>query len=154
MKPKLFSLRETYKIANEAGEDVFLVYGKALSLRSELSFQDLSGKELAFIREKLSWGPRYEVFRDSALYATVKKELTFFKPSLAIQLEAGDDLDAQGDLSNHEYTIARLDKPIARISKAWFKLSDTYGVEVCDGEDPILILAVTVVIDRVCNRGD
>lgn len=154
MKPKLLSLRETYKIVNDAGEDVFIVQGKALSLRSELSFQDPGGKELASIREKLSWGPRYEIFRDGALHATVKKELTFFKPSLAIQLEAGDDLDAQGDLSNHEYTITRLEKPVAWISKEWFKLSDTYGVEVHEGEDPILILAVTVVIDRVCNRGD
>jgi uncharacterized protein YxjI len=153
MKPKLLSLRDSYTVANEAGEDVFVVQGKAFALRNELSFRDLNGKELAFIQEKLSWGPRYEIYRDDALYATVKKELTFFKPSLSVHLATGDDLEARGDLSNHEYTISRPDRPIAWISKAWFKLSDTYGVEVGEGQDPILILAITAVIDLVCNRG-
>ncbi len=32
-------------------------------------------------------------------------------------------------------------------------MSDTYGVEIADGEDDILILASTVVIDMVCHDG-
>jgi uncharacterized protein YxjI len=33
-------------------------------------------------------------------------------------------------------------------------VSDTYGVEVADSEDPVLILASTVVIDMCCHEED
>jgi uncharacterized protein YxjI len=47
----------------------------------------------------------------------------------------------------HAATSPRLLHPIAdRIS--W---TDTYGVEIADGEDDVLILASTVVIDMVCH---
>ena len=37
------------------------------------------------------------------------------------------------------------------VSMKWFSMSDTYGVEIADGEDDVLILAATVVIDMVCH---
>ena len=40
---------------------------------------------------------------------------------------------------------------MADVSKQWFSLTDTYGVEIADGEDDVLILASTVVIDMVCH---
>ena len=58
MKQKILSLGNDFRIRNEAGEDVFLVDGRALSIGDKLSFQDMAGKELAFIRQKLlAWGP-------------------------------------------------------------------------------------------------
>jgi len=33
----------------------------------------------------------------------------------------------------------------------WFSLSDTYGIDIADGEDPVLVLALAVVIDMVCH---
>ncbi|MDB6067303.1 MAG: hypothetical protein JWR26_3511 [Pedosphaera sp.] len=40
---------------------------------------------------------------------------------------------------------------VATISKQWFAWTDTYGVDIADGEDDVLILATTVVIDMVCH---
>jgi uncharacterized protein YxjI len=37
------------------------------------------------------------------------------------------------------------------VSKKWFSLADTYGVEVDTSEDHVLILACAVVIDLVCH---
>jgi uncharacterized protein YxjI len=37
------------------------------------------------------------------------------------------------------------------VSKRWFSWSDTYGVEVGDDEDPVLILASAVVIDLIAH---
>jgi uncharacterized protein YxjI len=41
---------------------------------------------------------------------------------------------------------------VAEVSKRWFRIRDTYGIEVVPGEDDALILAVTVCIDRM-GRG-
>jgi uncharacterized protein YxjI len=37
------------------------------------------------------------------------------------------------------------------VSKAWFAWTDTYGVEVAEAADDVLILAATVVIDLCCH---
>jgi uncharacterized protein YxjI len=52
---------------------------------------------------------------------------------------------------DHDYTFTRGNKTAAQVSKRWFSLRDTYGVHVADGEDAVLILASTVVIDMVCH---
>jgi len=43
---------------------------------------------------------------------------------------------------------------VAEVSKRWFSWSDTYGVDISDGEDDVLLLASTVVIDMVCHGDD
>jgi uncharacterized protein YxjI len=153
MKQKLFCFGDDFTIKNEAGEDVFFVDGRALSLGDKLSFQDMNGHELAFIRQKLlSWGPTYEIYRAGALAAVVKKELfTFFRCKFTVDVPGPDDLEAQGSFMDMEYTFARDGAAIAEVSKRWFSFSDTYGVDIADGEDDVLILASTVVIDMVCH---
>jgi uncharacterized protein YxjI len=66
-------------------------------------------------------------------------------------VEGHGDLEARGDLSGHEYVFTRNGGGIAEISKQWFAWSDTYGVDIAQGEDTILILASTVVIDMACH---
>jgi len=38
-----------------------------------------------------------------------------------------------------------------RVFKRWFRVRDTYGVEVAPGENDILILATTGVIDEMAH---
>ena len=38
---------------------------------------------------------------------------------------------------------------MGRISRQWFRIRDTYGVEVAPGEDDALIIAIAVSIDRI-----
>ncbi|MCX6885226.1 MAG: LURP-one-related family protein [Verrucomicrobia bacterium] len=154
MKQKILSLGNDFRIRNEAGEDVFLVDGRALSIGDKLSFQDMAGKELAFIRQKLlAWGPTYEIYRDGSLAAVVKKKLfTLIHCRFSVDVPGPDDLEAKGSFLDMEYAFSRGDEQVAEISKRWFAWSDTYGVDIRDGEDDVLILAATVVIDLACHR--
>ena len=154
MKEKIFAWGDDFHIRDEAGRDVFFVDGKALSFGDQLSFKDIAGRELAVIDQKLlSWGPTYEIYRDGQLAAVVRKELfTFFKARFAVDVPGPDDLEAEGDFFGHEYAFTRQGRPVAQVSKKWFSWSDTYGVEVADGEDDVLILAAAVVIDLVLHE--
>jgi uncharacterized protein YxjI len=156
MKKKLFSLGDKFGIRNERGEEVFFVNGEVFALGNKLSFEDPEGNQLLYISQKLlAWGPTYELYRGVQHVATIKKELfTFFQCAFEIHTDDQGDLEAEGDLSDHEYTVTRDDEPVAQISKQWFSVSDTYGVEVADSEDPVLILASTVVIDMCCHEED
>jgi uncharacterized protein YxjI len=153
MKQKLFSWGDDFRIQNEAGQDVYLVDGRAFSLGDKLSFQDLAGKELAFIQQKLlAWGPTYQIYRDGQLAAVVKKELfTFLRCRFTVDVPGPDDLEAQGNFTDMEYTFERAGQGVAEVSKRWFSWADTYGVDIAEGEDDVLILASTVVIDMVCH---
>ena len=153
MKQKLFSWGDKFRIQNEAGQDLFYVDGRALSLGNKLSFQDMAGNELAFIQQKLlSWGPTYEIYRSGQLAAIVKKHLfTFFKCRFTVDVPGPDDLEAQGSFMDMEYTFTRGNQTVAQVSKKWFSWADTYGVDIADSQDDILILASTVVIDMVCH---
>ena len=153
MKQKLFSWGDKFRIQNEAGQDLFYVDGRAFSLGNKLSFQDMAGNELAFIQQKLlSWGPTYEIYRSGQLAAIVKKHLfTFFKCRFTVDVPGPDDLEAQGSFMDMEYTFTRGNQTVAQVSKKWFSWADTYGVDIADSQDDILILASTVVIDMVCH---
>jgi uncharacterized protein YxjI len=153
MKQKLFAWGDDFYIRDEAGRDLFFVDGKALSFGDQLSFRSLDGNELAFIRQKVfSWGATYEIYRGGALAALVKKELfTFFRCTFVVDVPGPDDLVASGNFMDHEYMFARGESAVATVSKQWFTWADTYGVEIADAEDQILILAATVVIDMVCH---
>jgi uncharacterized protein YxjI len=153
MKQKLFSWGDDFMIKDDAGRDVFFVDGKVFTLGDKLAFQDLQGNELAFIRQKLlAWGPTYEIYRGGQLFAVVKKKLfTLFRCKFTVDVPGPDDLEAQGNFTDHEYEFTRAGQPVAHVSKRWFSWTDTYGVDIAQGEDDVLILASTVVIDMACH---
>jgi uncharacterized protein YxjI len=155
LKQKLFSLGGAFYVKNEQGEDVFLVEGAAISLGRQLTFRDAAGNELAFIRQKLlSWGPTYEVYRGGELFAVVKKKLfSLFRHVFTVDVPGPDDLTADGDLLDLEFVFTRGERVVAAVSRKWFSWADTYGVDIADGEDDVLILASTVVVDMARAGG-
>jgi uncharacterized protein YxjI len=155
LKQKLLSFGDDFMIKDDAGRDVYFVDGKAFSLGDQLSFQDLNGNELAYIRQRLAWGPTYEISRNGQIVAVVKKQLlTFIHHRFTVDVEGPDDLEASGDFTDHEYEFRRGDNVVAVVSKRWFSWTDTYGVEIAPGEDSVLILASAVVVDQACHPDD
>jgi uncharacterized protein YxjI len=153
MRQKLLSLSDNFTIKNEQEQDVFLVKGKLFSFGDKLSFQDLSGNELVFIDQRLlNWSPTYELWKGAELLAVVKRELfSFIHHRFTVDVPGPNDLEAEGDFLDHEYTITRGGSVVATVSKRWFSWTDTYGIEVADGEDDVLVLATAVVVDMVCH---
>jgi uncharacterized protein YxjI len=83
----------------------------------------------------------------------VKKALfTLLHCRFSVDVPGPDDLEAQGDFTEHEYTFERAGRTVATVSKRWFAWTDTYGVDIAEGEDDILILASSVVIDLSCHE--
>ena len=154
MRQKLVSIGDDYWIENDRGERVYKVDGKALRLRQTLIFQDARGAELVKIQERMLHvrdsmeieGPGGETL------ASVRKALvTPLRERWTVQVADGPDLDVKGNILDHEYTIEDGRTKAAEVSKRWFRVADTYGVEVGPGQDPVVILAVTVVLDAMAH---
>jgi len=156
MKQKLLSWGDDFYIRDENGQDVFFVDGKALSFGDQLSFQDLERRELAYIKQKVfALGRTYEIYRDGEIAGVVKKELfALFHHRFTVDVPGPDDLEAEGDFLDHEYAFTRGGRVVATVSKRWFSFADTYGIEIADGEDDVLILASAVVVDQSCHPDD
>ena len=155
MKERILSWGDDFKIRDESGRDVFYVDGKVLTFGDKLSFKDMAGNELALIDQKLlSIGATYEIYRGGRLAAVVKKKLfTLLRAKFTVDVPGPNDLEAQGNFLDHDYTFTRGGREVARVSKKWFRMTDTYGVDVAPGEDDVLILASAVVID-LCSHPD
>ena len=70
-----------------------------------------------------------------------------------IDVEDGPDLVVRGDITAHEYEIQADGRTVAQVSKRWFTVRDSYGVEMASDQNPILLLAVTVAIDEMAHAG-
>jgi uncharacterized protein YxjI len=154
MREKLVSIGDDYWIENDRGERVYKVDGKALRLRKTLIFQDPGGAELVKIQERmLHVRDTMEIEdRDGNKIATVKKALiTPLRDRWTVKVADGPDLEVKGNILDHEYTIEDGRTRAAEVSKKWFRVADTYGVEVAAGQDPVVILAVTAVLDTMAH---
>ena len=154
MREKLFAIGDDSWIETEDGEKAFKVNGKALRIRQTFILESSSGQELFKIQEKkLHIRDTMEVERDGDTVATVKKALiTPLRDRFAIELANGGELSAKGNIVDHEYEIERDGHKVAQISKRWFRVRDTYGIEITPGEDDALIVAATVCIDEMAGR--
>jgi len=156
MRQKLFAVGQDFLIEDEQGRKVFKVDGKVLRVRDTLFFKDLKGNVLCKIQQKLVRirdtmdidGP------DGKTIASVKKALIApLRDRWTVKLGDGPDLNVQGNILDHEYEISASGKKVAEVSKKWFRLRDTYGVQIAPGQNDAIILAVTVAIDMMAHEG-
>jgi uncharacterized protein YxjI len=154
MRQKMVAIGDDFYIENQDGQRVFKVDGKALRVRKTLVFEDMSGNELCKIQERMMRvkdsmeieGPGGDRI------AMVKKALISpIRDRWAVKIGDGPDIDVKGNIVDHEYTIGDGGDKIAEVSKKWFRVADTYGVEIEPGQNDALILAVTVAVDMMAH---
>ena len=154
MRQKLVSIGDDYWIEDDQGDRVYKVNGKALRVRKTLIFEDPNGHELFKIQEKMLHIRDTMEIEDSggSTVAKVKKALiTPLRERFEVKMEQGDDFEVKGNIVDHEYKIERNGDKVAEVSKKWFRIADTYGVEVQPGPDPAFILAITAVVDTMTH---
>lgn len=152
VREKLFSLTDDFAVKNEYDEDCFYVRGKFLSFGHKLYLEDLSGTALYYIEQQIfRFLPEYYIYDSRGNQAaTVKKEFTFFTPRYNIESQFGS-YEINGDILNHDFEIIKNGSVCAVISKRWFSLSCTYGVDVLENEDPAFILSLIIILDKVMD---
>jgi len=154
MREKMVSIGDDFWIENGRGQKVFKIDGKALRVRNTLNFEDRNGNVLCKIQEKmLRVKDSMEVIGPGGgQVAMVKKALISpVRDRFTVKIKNGPDLEVKGNILDHEYKIGEGRDKVAEVSKKWFRVRDTYGVEVEPGQDDIVILAVTVCIDQMAH---
>jgi uncharacterized protein YxjI len=156
MRQRLVSIGDDFWIETDRGQRAYKVDGKALRLRKTLIFEDPDGRELAKIQERVARVKDSMEIEDADGHrlAMVKKALISpLRDRWVVKIGDGPDLEIQGNVLDHEYTFTDGRTPVASVSKKWFRVADTYGVEMAPGQDPVVVLAATVAVDMMAHEG-
>jgi uncharacterized protein YxjI len=155
MHEKLISIGDDYWIEDENGKKAFYVDGKALRLRNTLIFKDAQGNDLYKIQERLlKIRDTMDIKRaDNGAAATIKKAfINILRDSWKVEIPDGPDMEIRGNILDYEYEIDSEGKRIAEVSKKWFRIRDTYGVEIEPGQNNALILAIAAALDQMAHN--
>lgn len=151
VRERLFHIKDDFWITDADGTEVFFVNAKLLSLRHTLELQDASGHTLAAIKHKLvTFTDAMDIEQDGDVVATVHRSV--FSPlhhRAAIDLTDGQRLEAVGNIIGKDFEIRDGHRVLARVSRAWFRVRDTYGVDVSARADDALMICIAVCLDRI-----
>jgi uncharacterized protein YxjI len=154
MLEKLASFGDDFWIENSAGQRTFKVDGKALRVRDTLNFEDAHGNVLCKIQERkarVKDSMEVEDAHGNNMAMVKKAVISPVRDRYTVKIKNGPDLEVKGNILDHEYTIGEGRDKVAESSKKWFRVRDSYGVEIDPGQDDIIILAITVCIDQMAN---
>jgi uncharacterized protein YxjI len=153
MQEKLFAIGDDFWIENQDGRRAFRVNGKALRIRDTLVLETPNGEELFSVQSKmLHIRDTMNIERGGRKVASVKKALVSpLRDRFSIDVEDGEDMEAKGNIVDHEYKIERDGDQVAEVSRRWFRVRDTYGVEIEPGQDDALVLTLVICIDQMTH---
>ncbi|NGN68488.1 hypothetical protein G5C51_31895 [Streptomyces sp. A7024] len=155
VRERLFGIGDDSWVEDEHGAKAFHIDGKVGRLRDTLELQDPGGAVAALVKQKLaSWRPSMTIERDGELLCTVKrKRLTLLRERFVAKLATGEQVDVIGNFVDKEFDIEYEGVRLARISRRWFRLRDTYAVDVRHQDaDPALLIAIAICVDRIAER--
>jgi uncharacterized protein YxjI len=149
IRERMFRMGEDSDITDQAGQPVLHVDGKVMSLHNRLILRDPAGREAGQVHRKLAaLRPTYEITIDGKDVAEVRKHLfTAFGDRFTIDVHGAGEMEIDGDLLSHEFTIERDGQTVAAISRRWLTMTTSYTVDVAPGEDDVLILASVLALD-------
>ena len=151
VREKIFAIGDDFWITDADGNQVFLVDGKALRLRQTFELKDTDGAVLTTVRRKLvAIRDTMEIEHDGQVVATVRRKLVSpLHHRSVVDLADGSQLEAVGNIFDKEFDLQADGQPIAHISRSWFRVRDSYGVDVAPGQNDALLLSIAVCLDRI-----
>lgn len=149
IKQKLFSLGDKYEILDEYQNPVYFAKGKLFTVGNKIQLCDTQEREVLFLKQRLmKLLPVFEICQGDNLFATVKREFTFFKKKITVESSHGVFV-IDGDFWNHEYAITCDGKLFGTVSKEWLTWGDVYALNINSNEFADFFVALVLAIDCI-----
>lgn len=152
MRERVFSIGEDFWIEDETGQKAFLVDGKALRVRQTFELKGPGGEILAVIKKKMiAIHDTMLIEYDGKTLAKVhRKAFSPLHHKMVIDLADGQKWTANGDIIEKNYVIESDQGVVAETSRKWFRIRESYGIDVFLPDVP-LVLAVAVAVDELAE---
>jgi uncharacterized protein YxjI len=113
------------------GEVVYRTTGRIASIPKRMTISRADGTQVAELRAKA---------------------FSFVKDKMTLSVAGGDDWTLTGSFIEKNYSVDRAGEHIVQITQKWVTIRDAYTVDVRDGVDPGLALAIVWAVDRWVER--
>ena len=157
MRQRMVALGQDFTINNYAGQPCFKIDGKVRLVKESLKFRDMQGNLIYKLDEKvLRIRESFNILdANGNLVAKVHNAIVDpLRERFTIELANGETMTTTGKVIWAQYDIQRGGRQVAKISKQFSWIGrDQYAVDVVQGENDLLILAITVVIDMMVSNG-
>ena len=157
MRQRVFAIGQDFVINNAAGEPAFKIEGKVRLVKEALKFRDMQGNLLYKLDEKvLRIRESFNILTpDGQVAARVHNAIIDpLRERFTIEIPGGQNMETRGKVLWAQYDVLRGGQAVAKISKQFSWIGrDQYVVDVMQGENDCLILAITVVIDMMVSNG-
>jgi uncharacterized protein YxjI len=157
LRARLVSFGGDYWIQDQDGDHVLRVDGKVLRVRKTLDIEDMHGTKLCRLQSRVMHiRDTMAIERpDGEEMATVHKALiTPLRERWKVDAADSADMEIKGNIVDHEYDLEVDGRKVAEVSKKWFRVRDTYGVQIAPEADTLLVLAVAVALDIMGHPGE
>lgn len=138
-----WALSDRFTITDSDGIPQFEVQGR-FAFTKKLSVRDSAGAEVAVI-SRHGLPARYEIVSGGRVSTVRPRGL--FGQRFEIGSAAGL-LEARGNFSGRQYSVSRAGVQVAAVVQLR-TLRERFAIEVTEGEDPVLMLAVVLVIETI-----
>jgi uncharacterized protein YxjI len=123
--------RPKAEIRDAADATVYRVRGHLLGVPKQMTISDDAGNEVASLKAKM--------------FSPIKSQMT-------LTLGDGSTWTLEGTFIEKEYSISSGGQPVVQITQKWVTVRDAYTLDVADGVDAGLALAVLWAVDRWVER--
>ncbi len=110
---------------------IYHVVGRLMGIPKHMTISDAAGTEVASLKAQM--------------FSPIKSRMT-------LTLSDGQTWELEGSFIEKEYAIASEGRPVVQITQKWVTVRDAYTLDVADGVDPGLALAVLWAVDRWVER--
>ena len=145
IKEKKISIRDSFTVKDEYGNDRYQVVGKFLETSKKLHIKDMQGNEVASIREKkISLKPKFYLYIRDEKVGEIVKDRAMIGDKYHI---TGLDWKIKGNDAYHDYKIVKEGRKIAEIRKKRLAMTDTYVLDIENAVEEIPALAAILAIN-------
>lgn len=147
IKQHIMALSEKFTISNARDEVIYFAQGSFMKVPKTFTIENENHKEVAFITKKiLSLFPTFEVEVEGKQVAVIRKEFSLFKAKYQIE---GQGLQVEGNWWDMDFAVRKDGHVIGEVHKQWFKVRDTYEIQIADEAYELILVAIVLAIDRV-----
>ena len=153
VKNKLMSVGGGSTVLDEAGKEVYKVKGKAFSFTHK--------KEICTVDDKLLYTVKNKYFKvivySAFIYDENGEKVAHLKDTLHIADKFTSEDGADNLLMERKSGVINLYKNgehIATMKREFFKIADTFELEVHKEEDSALAVAMVIAYDNITDRRD
>ena len=152
MNVKLFTISKkgllspTYEIYQE---ERHLYTAKSKFLFRGYNIYSTLGHQVMTIRKPFTFfSTLFILEKDEKEIARMKRIISFTENDISI--EAGDDVyEVDGNFWSTDFTIHKNGNEIAKISRKMLRHKDRYGIAINENEDPVIVLAIALVVELI-----